>query len=211
MEKRWVFTELVKSNKDTVGFLAYSLYKFEKNEYAETLKKQNKRSYEIDKAMKSYHEIVTCSQSRIDNYRKSAEQIIEKMVDNLSDQVRAEYESQLSTANEQAAEITRLKAEIQANEARHVNEIKDAEEQAILRLHRSITAKESKKTHWTLKMFLWQWSGFSGVFATIIFAVLVYGACAMLLSKEKQSEIIASALENVKSSFTQQPSLKADK
>ncbi|TYL42682.1 hypothetical protein [Dickeya sp. ws52] len=63
--KSWVFQLLVKSPEDSIGLIAYSFYKLEKNQYAEKLRTTGKTTQEIDLAVKQFHEQVVHTQLRL--------------------------------------------------------------------------------------------------------------------------------------------------
>lgn len=68
MEKLWVFTQLVTGKDDSSGFLAYALYKHDKNEYAEKLRSSGEYTEEdINAQLKIFHEQTVNSPGRIES------------------------------------------------------------------------------------------------------------------------------------------------
>ncbi|HHR6130394.1 TPA: hypothetical protein ACS72K_002012 [Providencia alcalifaciens] len=208
MSKRWVYTELVKDKDDTQGFLAYSLYKFEKNELAEALRAEGKTERKIDEELKTFHRQTVSSAARIQNYREKAEKIIENIFDQLDENIREGYEAQLEGANEQARKIEQLTDEIKQLNSAHGKELNDAREEAVLHFYRAAATHKANKQGWLLKTMKWQWNGFAGVFAAILFAIGIYGICTLILPQQSRDDVVNGAISNLKNSFFQQPNVK---
>ncbi|BES85463.1 hypothetical protein PEC302107_15930 [Pectobacterium araliae] len=211
MEKRWVFTQLVSGKDDTYGFLAYSIYKHEKNEYAEELRKSGEHDVdEINAQLKIFHEQTAKSQARIDSYKERAEAIVRNLTDQIDTDIRLEYDAQLASANLQDEEIKRLESEIQTMKASRENELRKAEENAILNFHRMVELTQARKRGRVSRSLGWYWNGFASIFATITFAVVVYGICTWALPQKSRDEIVDGAFKNLRSILFQQPNVQLD-
>ncbi|WP_052238820.1 hypothetical protein [Pectobacterium brasiliense] len=208
MSKRWVYTELVKDKDDTHGLLAYSLYKFEKNEFAECLRATGETEEKITEELKTFHRQTVSSPARIETYREKAEKIIENIFDQLDVQIREGYEEQLEGANVQANEIERLNGVISQLNSDHKKELDDAREDAVLHFHRTVAAYHVRQQGWLLRTMQWQWNGFAGVFAAILFAIGIYGLCTLVLPQQSRDDVVNGAISNLKNSLFQQPNVK---
>jgi hypothetical protein len=71
----WIYEQLVTDVNDAVGAFAYLLYKREKIEFVEAIRCQRGREPTIDE-MRAFH-TQTCTQSRIESYRKNAELLVQ--------------------------------------------------------------------------------------------------------------------------------------
>lgn len=209
MEKRWVFTELVNGKDDTYGFLAYSLYKHDKNEYAETLRDSGDYSEDqISAELRTFHDQTVNSSGRINAYKEKAELMLSQIADGLESEIRLDYEAQLAGANQQNEEIERLKSELQSTKASRESEIRDAVEEAILNFHRMVEITQTRKKGKVVRSLGWYWNGFAGIFATITFAVVVYGICTWALPQASRDEIVNGAFKNLQGTMFQQPSVQ---
>jgi hypothetical protein len=208
MEKLWVFTQLVTGKNDTSGFLAYALYKHDKNEYAETLRSSGKHTEdEINTQLKIFHEQTVNSPGRIESYKEKAEAIVTNLTNQIDDEIRLEYDAQLAGANSQYEEIERLKAEIEAMKASRDNELRVAGEEAILNFHRTVEYNQARKRGFISRSLGWYWNGFASIFATITFAVVVYGICTFALPQKSRDDIVTGAFKTFQESLFQQPNM----
>jgi hypothetical protein len=71
----WIYNQLVADSNDAVGAFAYLLYKREKIEFIEAIRCQRGREPSTEE-MRAFH-IQTCTQSRIESYRKNAELLVQ--------------------------------------------------------------------------------------------------------------------------------------
>lgn len=71
----WIYDQLVTDVNDAVGAFAYLLYKREKIEFVEAIRCQRGREPTIEE-MRAFH-TQTCTQSRIESYRKNAELLVQ--------------------------------------------------------------------------------------------------------------------------------------
>ncbi|BBG60198.1 hypothetical protein PROVRUST_06365 [Providencia rustigianii DSM 4541] len=207
MSKRWVYRELVKGQDDTQGFLAYSLYKFEKNEFAEGLRVNGMDEESIVTELDTFHRQTVNTPARIEGYREKAKIIIANIFDQLEVQIRYGYEVQLDGANEQANKIERLTNEIDQLKSAHEQELIEAREAAILHFYRTVAIQYGNKQNRFLRVMQWLWNGFAGVFAAILFAVLIYGLCTLFLPKQARDDVVNGAINNIKNTLFQQPNV----
>lgn len=212
MGKRWAFTELVNGKDDTYGFLAYSLYKHDKNEYAETLRDSGDYNEDqISAELRTFHDQTVNSSGRINAYKEKAELMLSQIADGLESEIRLDYEAQLAGANQQDAEIKRLEGEILAMKASRESELRKAGEDAILNFHRMVDFTHAKKRGRISRSLGWYWNGFAGIFAAITFAVVIYGFCTWALPQQSRDDIVDGAFKNLRSSLFQQPNVQLPK
>lgn len=206
MNRTWVFTQLVKNKDDTAGFIAYSLYKSDKCEYAEILRIKGYTERQIEKELDIFHRQTAESLGRIKGYRDKAITIINRFFDEMNEEIRLDYESQLDSINKQANKIDELMSEIQRIKLGHKQELLKAQEDAILSFHKAVNLTKLRKKGWIRRSLIWQWNGFSGVFATLMFAIFVYGFCVLLLPQTSRVEIVNGAFNNFINFLYQPPS-----
>lgn len=201
MSQRWVFDALVKDREDKIGLIAYSLYKFEKNELAHRINSEGKTSAQIRSELKIFHNHAL-GDSRIQGFRDHAEVVIRDLIEQIEEDLRDEYQLQLDHVNTLLDDYDALQATI--NNFPKI--IKQERENAILDFHRAVTRKESRETGRTIRTLKWFRDGFQGVIAAILLALVIYGLCALALSPDDRQGIIDKAYNNLKASFFQQTS-----
>lgn len=190
MDKRWVFTELVKNKDDFEGLLAYSFYKVDKNAYAEELKAQNLTPEQIDEKVHTFHDMALRA-SAIEGYRKNAVSFMHIILKNMEEEVGRDFQQQ----------INKLKKQVQDKDKKHASELAKAKRLGVESFYDTYcTGNKEGKSKWLLSA-LWLWNGFSGVFAAIIVAVVVYGIAAQFVSSDKRNDILNSAADNIKSAL----------
>ena len=188
MDKRWVFTELVKNKDDFEGLLAYAFYKVDKNAYAEELKAQDLTPEQIDEKVHDFHDMALRT-TAIEGYRRDALAFMRIILDGTEQKVRLDFQGQ----------IDKLKKQVQDKNVKHATELAKAKRLGVESFYDTYCAGNKEgKSKWLLSA-LWLWNGFSGVFAAIIVAVVVYGIAAQYVSSDKRDDILSSAADNIKS------------
>ncbi|WP_342321641.1 hypothetical protein AAEY27_15775 [Kosakonia sp. BYX6] len=210
MDSRWVFKELVNGDDDKIGLLAYSLYKYDKSEYAEVLRLSGGTDEQINAELKIFHRQTVNTPGRIKGYRHKASLFIDNLMDQLDEGIRLTYEEQLKEANKKANEIAQLKDEIVQMQTVRSNEIKVAGEEAVVNFHRAVELGKIRERHWGVRSLLWFWNGFSGVFAAIAFAIGVYGVCTLALPYKSREDVINGAINNLKNALFQPPGMNKE-
>lgn len=189
LSKRWVFTELVRDDKDHAGLIAYALYKVEKNQLAESLKTQGFSSSHIDSKVKEFHDSVVEIPKTKSRYRQEAEDVMRSLLTNMENRIRPEFQGQIAKLQKQMVE----------KDKKHALELAKAKRLGVELFYDTYCAGDKDgKSKWILS-WLWLWNGFSGVFAAIIVAVVVYGAAALFVTSDKRDELLSSAADNIKS------------
>ncbi|QIZ49997.1 hypothetical protein DWG24_03895 [Dickeya zeae] len=101
-----------KNPEDSIGLIAYSFYKLEKNQYAEKLRATGKTTQEIDLAVKQFHEQVVHTQLRLDAYRDNARTMFSRLLEDWEEEIRKDYQQQIDIIENKNAEIENLRIEI---------------------------------------------------------------------------------------------------
>lgn len=200
MSKNWMYNSLVDGLDDKTGLIAYSIYKFEKNELAESLVKQNKTQKQIEKDLATFHDQANVP-GRIASYRERAEILVEDLMDQLELNIRAEYQEQFDNINILLSDYDKMEEIIKNQPAL----IEKEREEAVLAFYRTVTKREAKKRGGIVRTLLWIRDGFQGVCAAIILAVIIYGFCVVVLPSEDRQGVVDKAYNNLRSSFFQQP------
>lgn len=195
-----MYNSLVNGLDDKIGLIAYSLYKFEKNELAETLVAQNKSELQIKKELKIFHDQANVS-GRIISYRERAEILVGDLMNQLEINIRAVYQEQFDNINVLLSDYDKMDETIK----NHPSIIQKERESAVLAFHRTVTAREAKKQGVIFRILIWFRDGFQGVFAAILLAIFIYGICVVTLPSEDRQGVIDKAYNNLKSSLFQQP------
>lgn len=191
MSKRWVFTELVKDNRDHIGLIAYALYKVDKNELAESLRAQGFSSEIIDIKVKEYHDNIVEMSTTQHRYRENAERVMIELLTEMESKIFPDFQGQ----------ITKLQKQMEAKDKKHQKDLAKAKWAGVQSFYEAYCDSDKGKSKLLLSWF-WLWNGFSGVLATIIVAILVYGAAALFVTSDKRDEILSSAADNIKSAVT---------
>ncbi|MGM3192754.1 hypothetical protein ACS25B_17855 [Dickeya dadantii subsp. dieffenbachiae] len=205
--KSWVFQLLVKSPEDSIGLIAYSFYKLEKNQYAEKLRANGQSDREIDLAVKQFHDQVVNTQRRLDSYRDNARTMFSRLLEDWEEKIRKDYQQQLDIIDKKNSEIEHLKTEIDKqnqtiirNDTIRNKAVEDAKEEAIREFFRAASRKEKQKVPIVLRILFWIWSGFSGIIASVILFIFLYGIVGLLTTPERKSQIWQWGIESFKSS-----------
>lgn len=83
-----VFTALVMDKNDPMQLMAYSIYKADKNEIAESLVTAGKDEAEIETRLKNFHDLVLYSPGLLQNYHARAQNFGAALFDGIEDGVR---------------------------------------------------------------------------------------------------------------------------
>ncbi|MEI7346840.1 hypothetical protein [Dickeya chrysanthemi] len=206
-EKSWVFQLLVKNPEDSIGLIAYSFYKLEKNQYAEKLRTTGKTTQEIDLAVKQFHEQVVHTQLRLDAYRDNARTMFSRLLEDWEEEIRKDYQQQIDIIENKNAEIENLRKEIDIKSKAIAESdiiknqaIEHAKEEAIKEFFRAASRKEKQKVPIALRILFWIWSGFSGIIASVLLFIFIYGMVGLLTTPERKSQIWQWGIESLKPS-----------
>ena len=85
---KYVFTALVSDKNDPMQLMAYSIYKADKNEIAETLVVANKTPGEIEAGLQNFHDSVINSPSLLLNYHARAQNFGAALLSGLEEGVK---------------------------------------------------------------------------------------------------------------------------
>lgn len=79
MAKKWVFAEMVKGEQDTVGLIAYALYKYRKHQLAHSLLEKGESDESIRQQMQIFHDQTLLS-SGIQTYQDKAKVFLDWLI-----------------------------------------------------------------------------------------------------------------------------------
>lgn len=95
MEKKWVFEELVESDRDFVGLIAYALYKDQKHRLAVSLREQGKTEDEIADKVQTFHDSVIHS-GHLSDYTNKSTKLVEGLVEEVEKELVKNFDAGLA-------------------------------------------------------------------------------------------------------------------
>lgn len=168
MDKKWVFESLVKDDKDSIGLIAYALYKNKKHTLATSLRNKGKDESHIQQQVQTFHD-QTLQNNSLDDYREKAKNFLDKIFNELEEDIKARYEK----------EKTQLGKE-------HANNLKKEKAKLIKNIREFQHANRS----WYEKLGAWLLSGIPGIVSSFLVTSLIIGASVLLVSESKRQEVL---------------------
>ncbi|GHA35963.1 hypothetical protein ACFFLZ_23240 [Photobacterium aphoticum] len=212
MTKRWVFQELVKNqengNLDVIGYVAYALYKAKKDALATSLRKQNKGEEEIERRLREFHENTVINTQECAELRTRAEQVIGESIQIAIDDIEKILKQQLEDAkSELISEFDKKKKDLDKDREKFEKEkrtlstkIRKEETNKL-----SLAAKSIAQPNRLHRSAIWLWNGFSGLIATILTGILIYGVLVYFGNNETKQSVLINALQWLVNSLTNNP------
>jgi predicted membrane chloride channel (bestrophin family) len=186
MSKKWVFEELVSGDKDFVGLIAYSLYKFQKHTLATNLRQSGSKEDEIALQTQNFHD-ATINSGQMDALNTKASQMLNDMVE----QTLASQEKVVSNKVQELMKNHRQ--ELEKKDQKHKKELLTQERKLITKITRLSVANE----HWLSRLWKWVWSGVPSACATLLVTFLIYAGAMIMVDEDKRQEILSSAVEKI--------------
>jgi hypothetical protein len=156
MRAKCVFSELVKSDDDAEGILAYGVYKYKKLEEAKSLSKTTKSPEEIQNQLNEYHDRFFDNQYEMGKAKDAATIILNALRENLASAHQKEIERITSTHRD---EVTKLKKEEAKRQKAAIRKDRD---EWIAKVDKTRLADHNILT----RLFLFAWSGVPSAVAT---------------------------------------------
>ncbi len=179
MSKQWVFRKLVdKNNKDSYyrDLIAYAIYKEAKDDYATDLAKQNLSKELLEQKLDGFHEM-SVTDAQISGYRKKADAVIDSLITQLDEKVRAKHEKALKT--------------LQQQQARELKDIKGkAKKEAISEYKTQIENASNARMNRASRVMVWILTGYQSIVATALLIIIVGGLAVWTGPKEQQRNIV---------------------
>jgi Fe2+ transport system protein B len=204
MGKKWVFNSLVTSDNDPIGLLAYSLYKFQKDEIGKKLRSGDMKEPEIAQQLSSFHDATLHSDTALRDFRDKAVRMIEligeKTVEAHRKRIVKEYEAKSEILTEEKKEFDKS---VRTHD-RMVKKEKTKIKNNLLEQFRTTVDDTPKKSTFR-KVFNWLVGGFSGIAAQIIVIVITFGLLAIFTSNTDQ--LVKKFAENIAASITSSPNV----
>ncbi|AWL12821.1 hypothetical protein HMF8227_02369 [Saliniradius amylolyticus] len=172
MGKKWVFEELVKDDKDSVGLIAYALYKREKHVLASGLREDGHDEDEIQAQTATFHDQAVSS-DRINSYREQATTYLNRIINEVEENKEKEHKEQLEKLNKTH------KRELTKERQKLIKQMKDF---------------QSANQTFQQRLIHWLFSGIPAMFSSILLTCLVLGASMMMVSESKRQEIFVSVV-----------------
>lgn len=173
-EKKWVFNLLVKSPTDSIGLLAYALYKYRKADLAENLRKSGKTDIEIATQLSSFHENTVNSESTLEDFRVKAKELVFQMGDAAGN---AMYKDTLQKLETREQELKKSEQEFTKEKTKFDDTLKKAKtkqrNELIDQLKAAVqnTPARSKST----RFMDWIVGGAAGIAAQVLLLVITLG------------------------------------
>ena len=175
-QKKWVFQQLVENDEDFVGFIAYTFYKLQKHDLADSHRSEGKTEDEINAYLTHFHDQTVNNPRALQDYRDKASTILNDLIDSTEERVKQALQAEFDSA--------------QAN-------FKEAHQGEIARIHQSYRRKSK------LKWFQdWTISGFAGIWAAFLSSIFIYGLLILFTSSStERADLIEKGAKEVMSTL----------
>lgn len=196
-EKKWVFDELVEDRKtDIQGLVAYALYKANKADIAKTKRDIGCSEKDIEAEVRTFHQNAVSSRSMLDGYRERAGNLLQELSEAIEDEVRDEYEDKVASVEWRRSEERRRQTEeLSRLKSQHQKEIEKQRKKAVTEFVTKVKQTPCEKA--LPRVVKWQWNGFSGVFAAMIFAIIIGGVIYQGMPADKKGAFISSVISEI--------------
>ncbi|MEH6671360.1 hypothetical protein [Halopseudomonas sp.] len=174
LNKKWVFATLVKNDRDTVGLIAYALYKHKKHTLATSLRDDGKDEAFIQQQVQTFHD-QTLQNNSLDDYREKATKFLADIFDQIEKDVSVNHEK------ERVLLEKKYKKDLTNEQKRLFQNIKNYQYD-----HRS---KMDRLGAWLL-------SGVPSVVSSFLIASLLIGASVLTVSEEQRQAVLKSLWAN---------------
>lgn len=201
--KKWVFTEIIAYEQDVLGLIAYALYKKDKHDTAVSLRQQGYDEPSIEKQLNDFHNQIATIPQRQEHYKNQASDVLNGTVGLMMETSFVKKKEEL-TAEWRQLDEKNLQLEERKNnlESTIKKQVDEKVKKARIEIHKEELNKLAQagknavlpKLH--TRAFLWLWSGFSGVFATIAVGWLLYSIAANNASPETKQKLLREFVES---------------
>lgn len=174
LNKRWVFESLVKDDKDTIGLIAYALYKHKKHTLAKSLRKEGRDEQYIQAQVDTFHD-QTLQNGSLEDYREKAKSFLSQIFKEVENEIEAHLKERFER---EKAQLQKLHKKDLANTKRDLLE--------------KIKNYPLANRPWWKKAGEWLLSGMPSVVSSFLITSLIIGASVLFVSKEKRQEILRS-------------------
>lgn len=173
MDKKWVFKELVKDDRDFVGLLAYAMYKHKKHTLASTLRDKGNTESIIVQRIQDFHDNALDSNS-LKVYQEEAKTYLNSLIANIEQEHKVRFEK----------EKNRLETKLK-------NDLKTQKKELI----DNISKYKAQDTGWPYRVFVWILSGMPSAVAAIIITLVVYAGAMAMAGEDQKREVISEMIQ----------------
>lgn len=170
MTKKWVFEALVKDDQDSIGLIAYALYKHKKHTLATSLRSEGKDEEHIQQQVQTFHD-QTLQNNSLDDYREKAKNFLDKIFDELEENISARFEKE-------KAQLEKQHKKDLANEKRS--------------LLQKIKNYQHANRAWYEKAGTWLLSGIPGIVSSFLVTCLIIGASVLFIPEDKRQAMLTN-------------------
>ncbi|MCD9491729.1 hypothetical protein GLP30_13470 [Photobacterium phosphoreum] len=188
LKPKWVFQALVLSKDDIIGYLAYSLYKFKKDELATFLRKSGVLEPQIKQRLHDFHDNALVSQNTLNEYRDLAEKILLNINNNTEKEIKKQLEKNNIKNNIKNKKLFKNSMLSVSNKERDIERIIENRVNAEIDKIKS-AAHTYQKPALFIRFLIWIRDGFSGVFATSILILLFYAYAGLIADDDTRKNL----------------------
>ncbi|WP_392385082.1 hypothetical protein [Marinomonas primoryensis] len=175
LDKKWVFKELVKDDRDFVGLLAYAMYKHKKHTLASTLRDKGNSEDVIIQRTQDFHDNALDSNS-LRVYQEEAKTYLNSLIANIEQEHKTRFEKEKNT----------LEAKLKADLRKQKKELID-----------DISKYKAQDTNWPYRIFVWILSGMPSAVAAIIITLVVYAGAMAMAGEDQKKEVISEMVQKL--------------
>lgn len=170
MARKWVFESLVNNDQDSIGLIAYALYKHKKHTLATSLRQAGNDEDYIQQQVQTFHD-QTLQNNSLEDYREKAKNFLNKIFQEIEEDISAKFEKEIAQVEKQhKKELT--------NEKR--------------KLFKNIKEYQHANRAWYEKLGAWLLSGIPGIVSSFLVTCLIIGASILFISEDKRQDMLRS-------------------
>ncbi|MCS6237122.1 hypothetical protein G3495_18710 [Shewanella baltica] len=202
--KKWVFSELVQHDKDVLGIVAYALYKKDKHDTASSMRSSGSGEEQIEDKIRTYHDQVASVESMQSGYRSRAQNVLKetifKTASGLIEEKMSQLEVMLSKVEKQSIVCNELQIKLEQDSLIKIDK-KVAQEKTKLRkellAELSLASQKITKPSIPRRAFSWILGGFSGLAATVLSGIVLFGIAGLIADDKTKSSLRESLVRQL--------------
>jgi len=201
--KKWVYDSLIESaDKESVGYLAYCIYKKQKNALAYKYASESLDEEKIQTKLKDFHENTLTDEAikqyldlGLNYFEELTKEIESKVIAAMTPEVEALQKEHKNQLNSKIRENKELSDKIELLKKRIKKKKRLFLAEASGELAEQIMLNPKTKPNKRTKFFNWLLSGFASITATLLVMVTIYGFTAWTLPQKDKDLLLSSFIE----------------
>lgn len=203
-ERQWVFRELVKSEGDMEGLIAYAFYKHEKDQMATRLSAEGKDSEQINEQLRIFHYQTVRNASRLKDYKEKATRMIYSAIQDAEIKLIHEYSSEFEKVKAAYADKER---KLKDKEQKFLEKSTKEQERIKSEIEAGINdglvdfVRKAAEHHTSVPKLKcvrnWLISGFAGYAAGGVLVCIILALAAITSEKSVKDQLVEGFISNI--------------